>query len=166
MIKTTYQIRFLKENYGAYSGESPIIFESTDEEKTFETWQAGYQRSNIENVTQIFGLFKVTSERLDDPASNKEAITKHEAELAGWQRKHGKISFADIHRLAIEQMDANDIDNHCTDLYLRRNEISTALVRRYESSALVTTFRCNVECSMWYEIPFAYNHSLTIREEN
>ena len=61
-----------------------------------------------------------------------------------------------IYEKAVEQMQAKDIDNHCSDLYLRKNEISTKLVNEYEFKNQVTTFRDNIDHDIWYEIPFQY----------
>jgi len=61
-----------------------------------------------------------------------------------------------IYELAVQQMEAKDIDNHCSDLYLRKNEISTRLVNEYEFKQNVTTFKDQIDHDIWYEIPFQY----------
>ena len=61
-----------------------------------------------------------------------------------------------IYDLAVEKMDSKDINNHCSDLYLRKTDISTALVNDYEFKNQVSTFKDLVDHVLWYEIPFAY----------
>jgi len=61
-----------------------------------------------------------------------------------------------IYELAVEKMDAKDIDHHESDLYLRMNTISKNLVQNYDFRNLVTTFRDQIDNDPWYEIPFAY----------
>ena len=61
-----------------------------------------------------------------------------------------------IYQKALALMEKKDIDNHCSDLYLRKNEISTKLVNEYEFKQNVTTFRDQIDNDIWYEIPFAY----------
>ena len=61
-----------------------------------------------------------------------------------------------IYQKALTLMDSKDIDNHCSDLYLRKNKISTNLVNEYEFKQNVTTFRDQIDNDTWYEIPFAY----------
>lgn len=60
-----------------------------------------------------------------------------------------------LYELAVERMEAKDIDHWCNDLYLRKNEISTELVNNYEFKNQVTVFKDNIDHVNWYEIPFA-----------
>lgn len=48
------------------------------------------------------------------------------------------------------------IASHETDLYVPVNDITSAIVGRYEHKTIVTTFRNQVEGGEWYDIPFAY----------
>ena len=49
-----------------------------------------------------------------------------------------------------------EIDHHCTDLYVPVNEVTTAIVDRYEFKCNVTKFRSAIDGTPWYDIPFAY----------
>lgn len=49
----------------------------------------------------------------------------------------------------------NEIDSHCSDLYVKKNEISEKFINEYEYKQNVTTFTDNIEGKIWYEIPFA-----------
>lgn len=62
----------------------------------------------------------------------------------------------DIYIEALKTMDPRDIDHHCSDLYLRVNDISRKLVSEYEYKNNVTTFIDQIDHVLWYEIPFAY----------
>jgi hypothetical protein len=62
----------------------------------------------------------------------------------------------DIYTLAKEQMKQEDIWHWQSDLYLRKNAISIALVRRYNQRACVTEFVDDIEGDVWFNIPFAY----------
>ena len=53
-------------------------------------------------------------------------------------------------------MKKNQIDNHCSDLYVLKNEISTNFVNNYEYKGNVGTFRSEIDGLIWYDIPFAY----------
>jgi len=53
-------------------------------------------------------------------------------------------------------MQPEQIDNHCSDLYVLKNEISTEFVNNYEFKSIVTKFRSEIDGLIWYEIPFAY----------
>lgn len=64
-----------------------------------------------------------------------------------------------IYELAVQKMDAKDIDHHSfgSDLYLRVNDISKKLVEEYEFKQNVKTFKDNIDHVLWYDIPFAYD---------
>lgn len=53
-------------------------------------------------------------------------------------------------------MEENEIDHHCSDLYVKKNSISDKFVSEYEFKNIVTTFRDDIDHILWYEIPFAY----------
>ena len=50
----------------------------------------------------------------------------------------------------------NELDHHCSDLYVLKNSISTKFVNDYEFKMNVTQFRSEIDGLIWYEIPFAY----------
>jgi len=53
-------------------------------------------------------------------------------------------------------MKQEEIDNHCSDLYVLKNSISDKFVSEYEFKQNVKTFVDDIEHKLWYEIPFAY----------
>ena len=61
-----------------------------------------------------------------------------------------------IYDAAVKTMRPGDIDHHCSDLYLRVNDISRNLVNQYRFKSLVTTFVDQIDHVLWYDIPFAY----------
>ena len=49
------------------------------------------------------------------------------------------------------------IDHHESDLYVPVNDVTTAIIARYDYKDNVTKFRSSIEPhDMWYDIPFAY----------
>ena len=61
-----------------------------------------------------------------------------------------------IYEEAVKRMFENEIDHHCSDLYLKVTPESQKLVADYDFAENVTTFRDQIEGKPWYEIPFAY----------
>lgn len=63
-----------------------------------------------------------------------------------------------IYEKALQVMKQEDIDHHETDLYLKVNEISTALINEYDFKINVETFISNIEphC-LWYCVYWAYS---------
>jgi len=53
-------------------------------------------------------------------------------------------------------MEPEEIGNHCSDLYVKKNAISEKFVAGYEFKNIVKTFVDDIEHKLWYEIPFAY----------
>lgn len=53
-------------------------------------------------------------------------------------------------------MKPEEIGNWCSDLYVKKNEISDKFVSEYSSKNIVTTFISNIDGKVWYEIPFGY----------
>lgn len=49
-----------------------------------------------------------------------------------------------------------EIANHESDLYLPVNDITRELIAQYKFRSNVTTFRSQIDGTMWYDIPFAY----------
>ena len=122
------------------------------ENEVMAAWvNAGYERSNIEDVQQHFAMFKVTRERVDDPNANAKAIKKHKDEMAEWDKKHGKIDATQLFHMAREQLAEDDIDRNGDDLHIKRSEASKALIRRYKSQDHIALFR-NTDNQMWYEV--------------
>ena len=74
------------------------------------------------------------------------------------QMKEGYKMEKTIKEILLEMgMEENEIDNHCSDLYVKKNDISTSFVNEYEFKQNVTTFRDQIEGQIWYDIPFAYS---------
>ncbi len=48
------------------------------------------------------------------------------------------------------------IDHHESDLYVPVNEITRPILETYKYRCNVTTFICNIDKKLWYDIPFAY----------
>lgn len=50
-----------------------------------------------------------------------------------------------------------DMDNHESDLYVKKTSISTKVINNYEFKKSVTQFRSQIDKKIWYDIPFAYD---------
>ena len=53
-------------------------------------------------------------------------------------------------------MKPEEIDSHCSDLYVLKNSISDKFVSGYEFKQNVKSFRSELDGKIWYEILFAY----------
>ena len=59
-------------------------------------------------------------------------------------------------QLLIAGMKKNQLDNHSSDLYVLKNEVSEKWLQSYEYKNQVTTFKSETDNEVYYEIPFAY----------
>lgn len=60
----------------------------------------------------------------------------------------------------------SEIDNYCSDLYVKVTDISKKVINSYEYKQQVTTFTDNIEHKLWYDIPFGYtNEDYFIKHE-
>ena len=57
------------------------------------------------------------------------------------------------------------IENHCSDLYVPKNETTDEIVADYEFPAMVSVFRDNIDHELWYDIHFAYDPYMFGRKE-
>ena len=53
-------------------------------------------------------------------------------------------------------MKQEEIDNHCSDLYVLKNSISEKFVSEYKFKSIVKPFRSEIDGKIWYDMPFAY----------
>ena len=49
------------------------------------------------------------------------------------------------------------LNSHESDLYAKRCPESTELLKTYQFRGNVTTFRSNIDGTLWYDIPFAFD---------
>jgi len=58
-----------------------------------------------------------------------------------------------------EQLKAAGVptDSHQSDLYAKKTPESEAIIATYESRSIVTTFISQIDKTIWYDIPFAYD---------
>lgn len=67
------------------------------------------------------------------------------------------ISPVEAYEYARAYMHPEHIDHHATDLYLKINDVSRVIVGALENTALLSTFRSDIEPrELWYELPFCY----------
>lgn len=66
-----------------------------------------------------------------------------------------KLTPGDVYAVALATLPPEDIDHHASDLYLRKNPKSTAIIKRLENKALLSTFR-DPDGVIWYELPFCF----------
>ena len=50
----------------------------------------------------------------------------------------------------------NEIDHHESDLYVIKNEVSSAWVTQYQFKENVEIFTSELDGQKWFDIPFAY----------
>ena len=62
-----------------------------------------------------------------------------------------------IYKKAVELMNGEEIAHHESDLYLKKNEVSTNLLSSYQFRYNVRTFVSNIDRTVWFDIPFAYD---------
>lgn len=66
------------------------------------------------------------------------------------------IKAGEFYNKCKEVLTEKQIANWCSDLYIIKNDITTALVNDYEFKQNVKTFIDNIDHVPWYEIPFEY----------
>ena len=67
------------------------------------------------------------------------------------------ITPGEVYEIAAANMDPEHIDYHASDLYLKVNDVSRVIVGALENTALLSTFRSDIEPrELWYELPFCY----------
>lgn len=62
-----------------------------------------------------------------------------------------------LYEKAVETMNPEDISNHESDLYLKVTPESETLVSDYEFKRNVKRFTSNIDHSVWFDIPFAFD---------
>lgn len=50
-----------------------------------------------------------------------------------------------------------NIDNYCSDLYVKKTDITEKIINEYEFKRNVTTFKSEIDSKIWYDIPFGYS---------
>ena len=70
------------------------------------------------------------------------------------------IQPGEIHAIAAQELPAEDIDHHESDLYIKFSAKSSALVDRLTCKSLLTTFRSQTDGNLWYELPLCYNPAI------
>ena len=71
----------------------------------------------------------------------------------------------DIYYQAVQRMSPDEVSHHESDLYLKQTPISNELIAKYPYKNNVTTFRSQIDNSIWFEIPFAYTPVWKEREK-
>lgn len=56
-----------------------------------------------------------------------------------------------------DEVDHHGNGNGMDDLYLKKTKVSDAIVQKLKPDSLVTTFVCQTDGSIWYDLPFLYN---------
>lgn len=49
------------------------------------------------------------------------------------------------------------IENHCSDLYVPKNETTDEIVQLFAYRTITETFMDNIDGTLWYNIPFCYD---------
>jgi hypothetical protein len=63
-------------------------------------------------------------------------------------------------------MKEDELDNHCSDLYVLINPISEKWLETYEYRQNVTKFMSQIDNRLWYNVPFAYHEYYTKRRND
>ena len=66
-------------------------------------------------------------------------------------------------QLLILGMKHDELDNHCSDLYVKKNDISESFIKTLEGD--IKTFKDNIAGELWYDIPFAYSEYFVERNK-
>ena len=56
-----------------------------------------------------------------------------------------------------DEVDHHGNGNGMDDLYLKKTKVSDAIVQKLKPNSLVSTFVCQTDGSVWYDLPFLYN---------
>lgn len=66
-----------------------------------------------------------------------------------------------LYEAACKTLPAADIDHHESDLYLRKTPAAVSLVESWIAETgfkfSVSTFRCRIDGSLWFDIAFAFD---------
>ena len=66
-----------------------------------------------------------------------------------------------LYEAACKTLPAADIDHHESDLYLRKTPAAVAMVESWITKtgfkSCVSTFRCQIEGDLWFEVVAAYD---------
>lgn len=67
------------------------------------------------------------------------------------------MTMKELQERVVKEMRVRDVDSDytSTSLYLRKNDISKAIVSEYDYKSMVTQFVDAIDHEVWYEIPFA-----------
>lgn len=63
---------------------------------------------------------------------------------------------ADLYDEIVKVTDESERGNWTSDLQCKVTKATTKVVERYSYKHLVTTFHSAIDCTLWYEIPFAF----------
>ena len=66
-----------------------------------------------------------------------------------------QIKPGDIYAVAVATLPDEDIDHHCSDLYLKVTPASDAILGRLENKSLLSIFR-DPDGVCWYDLPFCF----------
>lgn len=73
------------------------------------------------------------------------------------------ITPGEAYKYAAAYMDPERIGHHESDLYLMIDDVSRVIVGALESRALLGTFTCWYDGTLWYELPFCFTPWWTAR---
>jgi hypothetical protein len=62
-----------------------------------------------------------------------------------------------IYKSALQFMEPDEISHHQSDLYLKVNGVSETLVSNYMYKSSVKRFISQIDKTLWFDIPFAYD---------
>lgn len=94
----------------------------------------------------------------EDKKADGELEKKTESRILEKVEIPEKFEISELKRIAQRVLPAKDIDTHDGDLYIRKSDKSTELLKHMlnANSGLISTFTSNLEDGdVWYDIPFA-----------
>ena len=71
-------------------------------------------------------------------------------------RNGATITPGEVYEHAAAYMDPEHIGHHESNLYLKVNSTSSLIVGALDNDALLSTFRSQIDGTIWYELPFCY----------
>ena len=139
-------------NYTAWL-VSTFVFETTNvDSEIVEDFVAEYMTTD--NMKK-FAKNQIEEDIANERLSNK---VKTESRILEKVEIPEKFEVSELKRIAQRVIPAKDIDTHDGDLYIRKSDKSTELLKHMlnANSGLISTFTSNLEDGdVWYDIPFA-----------
>lgn len=65
-----------------------------------------------------------------------------------------KLTMKELYDKIIKEVPREQIDHHCSDLYVKVTFQTSKIISNYENYEMVSIFKDNIDNEKWYDIPF------------